>query len=279
MKKVGILYHPKIPAARALAEKLLQALSSLNTTPWLSSAWDEERIREQIPHTDLAFSVGGDGTILRVVRAVIPRETLIVGVNLGNLGFMTELSAEEVMDKLNSLVAGEGWIDERAILEAEFFPASGKSDKPRIWHALNDVVVARRETPRIVYIETTIDGVPLTTYRCDGVIISTATGSTGYSLAAGGPILHPQAKELVLKPVAAHLSIGYALVLPPTARIGLEVHTDHQAMLTIDGQVNFSLQDGDKVEVRSSLGSVRFLRVHPPSFFYSTLERRLRVRS
>jgi NAD+ kinase len=283
LKKIGIIYNQKISAAKTLAEQLSKVLPTLNVASWLCPAGDEEKVREQVPGTDLVLSVGGDGTILRVARAVVPWETPILGINMGWLGFMTELSAEEIMDKLPALVAGEGWIDERAMLQAELFSATQKTAAkktgvPQLLHALNDVVVGRGGIPRIIYIKTTIDGELLTTYRSDGIIVSTATGSTAYCLAAGGPILYPQAKEIVLKPISTHLSMGHALVLPPTATIELEVHTDHQAILSIDGQVDLNLKDGDKVKVRCSPHSVRLLRVHPPTF-YSSLEQKLSGRN
>lgn len=241
-------------------------------------------MKGEVAGTDLALSVGGDGTILRVARAVVPWETPILGVNLGRLGFMTELSAEEVMDRLPALIAGEGWIDERAMLQAELVPATEEATDDRsgvsqLLHALNDVVVGRGKIPRIIHVKAIIDGELLTTYRSDGIIVSTATGSTGYCLAAGGPILYPQSQEILLRPISAHLSMNHTLVLPPTATIELEVHTDHQAVLSIDGQVDLILKDGDKVKVWRSPHSVRLLRVHPPTFFYSTLEQRLKGRS
>lgn len=276
MKKVGIAYHPRIAAAKTLADQLSQFLPSLKVTTWVCSAWSEEEIRAKIKDTDLVLSVGGDGTILRLARAVTPRETPILGVNLGHLGFMTELRAEDIMDKLPSVIKGEGWIDQRAMLEIELLPVSeGKSDHGSLC-ALNDVMVGRRAISRVVYIKATIDGEVLTTYKADGVILSTATGSTGYSLACGGPILYPQADEILIKPISPHLSIASALVLPPTAIIELEVYTDHQAMLSIDGQVEFTLCDGDKVRVRRSPYSAHFLRIHPPTFFYITLGERLK---
>ncbi|GAI00657.1 unnamed protein product, partial [marine sediment metagenome] len=131
-------------------------------------------------------------------------------------GFMTELSVDEVIGKLPALLAGEGWIDERSLLEAEFSPAEEEQEPSRMFYALNDVVVARGSVARVIYVEASIDGEPLTTYKGDGVIVATATGSTGYSLAAGGPILHPQAKELVLLPILPHLSSAYTVILPST---------------------------------------------------------------
>lgn len=264
-----------IAAARAAAEQLSQFLPTVKASVWLCSAWEEEGVKEQIPGTDLALSVGGDGTILRTARAIIPWQTPIVGINLGKLGFMTELSVEEAKGKLPAFLAGEGWIDERTMVQVEVFPA-GKEGPSRTISALNDMVVGRGEAIRVIYVKATIDGELLTTYKADGVIVSTATGSTGYSLAAGGPILYPQAKEMLLKPIAAHLTLAYPLVLPSTAIIDLEVSTDYPAVLSIDGQLNFTLESGDKVRVKRSPYQARFLRAYPLSSFYSSLERKLK---
>jgi NAD+ kinase len=275
MKRVGILYHPKIEAAFKLAEELERLLHSGDVSLWLCSAWDEEKVRPQIADTDLAVSIGGDGTILRVVRAVIPWSTPVLGINLGKLGFMTELGAAEARDKLPALLKGAGWIEERAMLEARLFPA-GDRQPPESLQALNDVVVGRGGRARVIRIETKIDDTPLTTYKADGVIIATATGSTGYSLAAGGPILHPQAREVLLKAISPHLTMAHALVLPPAATVELRVITDHQAMLSIDGQVELPLESGDRVKVNLSSHVARFLRTGTAASLYSTLEQRLR---
>jgi NAD+ kinase len=128
----------------------------------------------------------------------------------------------------------------------------------------------------VIRIETKIDDTPLTTYKADGVIIATATGSTGYSLAAGGPILHPQAREVLLKAISPHLTMAHALVLPPAATVELRVITDHQAMLSIDGQVELPLESGDRVKVNLSSHVARFLRTGTAASLYSTLEQRLR---
>ena len=180
MKKVGILYHPRIEKAKAFSRELEKFLSSQGVSFWTCSAWDEEKAKSQAVGSDLILSVGGDGTILRAARAVIPQAVPIVGINLGNLGFMTELKAEEALGKLPRLLEGGGWIEERAMLQAE--PSQDKT-----FHALNDVVVGRGGSARLVSIETRVNGELLTAYRADGVIVATATGSTSYSLAAGGP--------------------------------------------------------------------------------------------
>jgi len=281
MEKVGLIYHPKIAAAETVAEELSEFLTSKKVTAWMCSSWDETEIGHHVTGTDLAVSVGGDGTILRVARAVTPMEIPILGVNLGHLGFMTELSADEITKTIPSVLDGEGWIDRRTMLQVEVRSntQSGSSDNTSgPFYALNDVILGRRAVSRVVYVEATVNGERLTTYKADGVIVSTATGSTGYSLAAGGPILYPQADEILIKPVSAHLTMAYALVLPPTSVVELTVRTDHEAILSIDGQIELRLHDGDTIAVQRSPYSARFLRIHPPTYFYSMLEQRLRGR-
>ena len=276
MKRVGILYHPMIEAAYSLAKKLQEFLGSSGVSVWLCSAWEEEKARAQVTGTDLILSVGGDGTILRTTQTVVPDLTPITGVNLGKLGFMTELGADEAVDKLPALLAGDGWIDERAMLEAEFSPTEGEHESARTFYALNDVVMARGAIARVVYAEASIDGEFLTTYKGDGVIVATATGSTGYSLSAGGPILHPQAKEFLLLPILPHLSSAYTVVLPSTAVVKLRISTPHQATLSIDGHINLPLSNGAIITIKHSSNRARFLRIHPETSFYSSLEQKLK---
>ena len=274
MKRIGILYHPLNEAAGTLARELQGFLESQGVSVWVCSAWEGEEARAQVNNTDLIISVGGDGTILRTAQAVIPALIPITGINLGRLGFMTELKAEESKTKLSALLAGEGWIDERATLEIEL--SATDQGATRIFHALNDVVVARGAIARLIYVDASIDGQPLTTYKADGVIVATATGSTAYSLAAGGPILHPRAEEFLLLPILPHLSSAYTMVLPSTAVVKLGVSTPHQATLSIDGHINLPLSSGAIVTVKHSSDKVRFLRIYPETSFYSSLEQRLK---
>jgi NAD+ kinase len=274
MKKVGILYHPLNSDAFALAQRLAEFLGSSGVSSWLCSAWEGDKVREQAPGTELILTAGGDGTILRAAQAVAPSTLPITGVNLGKLGFLTELGADEVMKKLPALLAGEGWIDERAMLEAEL--VGNKEQETRRFFALNDVVVARGEIARIIYVEATIDGQPITTYKADGVIVATATGSTGYSLAAGGPVLHPQANHFLLVPIVPHLSLGHSLVLSSEAVVKLKVGAIHKAILSIDGHISLPLEGGDTIAIKRSQVKTRFLRISPRASFYSTLEQKLR---
>jgi NAD+ kinase len=275
MKRIGILYHPMRDVARSLARQIEEFLVSRGISVWSCSAWEGEAARQQVDGTDLLLSIGGDGTILRTAQAAIQERVPVTGVNVGKLGFMTELGIDEVMTELPELLDGKGWIDERSLLEAEFLPSDSEQERPAVFHALNDVVVARGEVARVVYVEAGIDGEKLTTYKGDGVIVASATGSTGYALAAGGPILHPNAQEMLLLPIVPHVSATYTLVLPSTVNIELTVGTTHPAMLSIDGHINRQLSDGARVTVRQGSIKVPFLRIHPVSHFYGSLDKKL----
>ena len=145
----------------------------------------------------------------------------------------------------------------------------------RSFHALNDVVL-RSTAVRLINIEVKIDGEPLSTYRVDGIILATATGSTAYSLAAGGPILNPQSKEIILQPISCHLGLSHSLVLPPQSIINLKLINEDKAILSIDGQSDLPLPEEQEVEARLSPYVARFLRLDQPSYFYTSLWQKLR---
>lgn len=275
MKKVGIIYHPKLSAAIRLAKELEGALRSSNVAAWLCSAQEVDEVGGQAEGTELLLSIGGDGTILRAARLAAPRGIPILGVNLGKLGFLTELGAKEIKERLPSFLSGEGWVEERTMLQAELIPLDSKGGKPQLYHALNDVVVGRGAIANVVYIKVSLDGEAFATYKGDGVILATATGSTAYSLAAGGPVLYPQSRDFILQPLLTHLSPPTALVLPSTVVVELEVNTEHQALLSIDGQPNLPLGSGDRVIVQRSPYLARFLHRQPKAFFYRSLSQRL----
>ncbi|HEY96326.1 MAG TPA: NAD(+)/NADH kinase [Dehalococcoidia bacterium] len=274
MKTIGILYHPKKETAGILAGKLKHLIESRGINVWKLSAWEVEEAKKQVNGTELILTIGGDGTILRAVQTIVPEPIPITGINLGNLGFMTELNVDEVEVRLNDLLEGKGWIDERYLLEAEI--VSDTEQKSKKFYALNDVVLARGSVARVIYVEARINEELLTTYKADGVIVATATGSTGYSLAAHGPILYPQSRELLLVPIAPHLSSAYSLVLPDSAVIKLTPMTYHSTTISIDGHINSNISSNTEVKVQHSLNTVRFLRIHPQNKFYSSLEHKLK---
>lgn len=267
MKRIGILYHPLLQKARDLANELEGLLSARGVCTWQCSAWDEDEASPKVAGSDLIVSIGGDGTMLHAARISAPAKVPVLGINLGNLGFATELDASEAPAKLVSVLEGNSWIEERAMLESQ---VEGKS-----FHGLNDVVI-RSTIARLVNIEAKIDGEVLTTYRADGLIMATATGSTAYSLAAGGPILHPQSKEIILEPISCHLGLSQALVLPSESVVDLRVIKNDKAVLSVDGQIDLPLSDNQNIRVRLSPYVARFVKVHQPNYFYGSLWRKLR---
>ena len=269
MKKVGILYHPKLEEAIGLAREFSQLLEKEGVASWLCSAREEEAARPQVPGSDLLLSLGGDGTLLRAVRVAVPHPVPVLGINLGRLGFMVELGVEEARKTLPGLLRGEGRIEERAMLEARL--PGGKEG-----YALNEVAVARGGVCRAIYVSAWVDGEPVGTYRADGLIVATATGSTAYALSVGGPILYPQSLDLLLIPISPHPCPSAPFVLPPESRVEMEVRTDHQAILSLDGQRETALNSGDRVEVRRCQHRARFLRTRPPSLFYRGVMDRLK---
>ena len=273
LKKVGILYHPKVEITLEKAKELESFLKAQGVAVWQCSAWETEKACELLNGADLLLTVGGDGTILRAAQVVIQTGTPITGINQGKLGFLTELDAREALKKLPSLLQGKGWLDERAMLQAEVKSAGQEN---RIFHALNDVVVGRGEIARLIRVDVTIDGQELATYKADAVIAATATGSTGYALAAGGPILYPTSRDFVLAPVAPHLSPSYPLVLAGDSEVVLRLNTYHNATLSIDGHINLPLANGDTVTIRRSVHTTRFRRIRPEKSFYRSLEDKLK---
>lgn len=261
-------------SAGELAKTLQKSLIKRGLSVWICSAWDIESARCKTNGTELILTIGGDGTILRAAQVVIPGKTPIAGINLGNLGFMTELNIEETTAKLGRILAGEGWIDERSLLEAKVLLPDSR--RTQTFYALNDVVVARGEVVRVIHVTASIDGSELTTYKADGVLVATATGSTGYAMAAGGPILNPRSKDMVLLPIMPHLSANYCLVLPPDVTIRLGVQSVYPSTISIDGHINLIAKSDTVITIKRSKKTIRFLRIHPETTFYSSLEKRLK---
>ena len=269
MRKVGIFVHPRWKAAWELARELRDALAGEVKEVWQTSAWDDKTTQAQLQGTELLICLGGDGTVLWAARSVISHPAPILGVNMGRLGFLAELRPQELLERLPDVLRGEGRIEERTMLQAQV-PAWGLT-----YHALNDVVLGRVSAGRPVYIDVSVEGQRLALYRADAIIVATATGSTAYSLSAGGPILHPQSRELVLTPVAAHLAAARALVLPAEAVVELVVSAESPAMVSVDGQVDRTLGKGESVSVCRSPHVARFLRLSQPAEYYAKLAERL----
>ncbi len=273
MEKIGVTYHPKSQAARSVAEEVRARLATKVGEAWLASAWDDGAREEHVPGTDLIICCGGDGTVLRAARAVIPHPVTLLGVNLGRIGFLTEVTAPQLFEQLEEIVDGAGRIETRAMIETEVMRGAGAL--AHCYQALNDVVVGRAAIGRTVQFSVRTDHTTVGSYRADGVIVATATGSTAYSLSVGGPILHPESREMLVTPVAPHLAPGNSLVLASGSTVEIEIAAAQKASLSVDGQPDDDLAGGDVVRVRTSSHVARFLRLGPPGDFFVRVGRRL----
>ena len=274
MKTIGIIYNARIPEALDLSTAIVNELS-LEQDSWVSPAENLEVLREKIPDTDVVITAGGDGTILRAVMLTAPRNIPLVGINMGRLGFMTELQVYDALEKLPMYLNGDCRIEEHSMIRCKLYKNGGKASADDGVHAWNDVVLGRGSISRVVTIRTVIDGADLASVRADGIIVSTATGSTGYSLAVGGPILDPSSDSIVLKPIAAHVGLAASLVLPSETKVNLHLEGTQEAVLSVDGFLNLTVEPGDWIEVDRSTLKAQFLRANPPNHYYATLTRRL----
>lgn len=265
IKCVGIYYHPRLDEARISADELAKNLNKRGIDVWTSMPWEPERSTEHLPQTDLLICLGGDGTILRAARASAGHDCLILGVDLGRQAFLTELLPEQVDDHLPALLDGDFVIEDRAMLEAR--PISVEGEAPTTLTALNDVMIGRGSLGQPAYVAVWVGGDLVGVVRADAVVVASATGSTGYSLSAGGPILHPQARSVVLTPVAPHLAQAAPMVLPGDAVIDLRLGREHPGSLSVDGQRPFPLKPGGGVQVRRSESLARLVRFGERPFF------------
>ena len=276
---VGIVYNARSSEAKKMAGEIA-GLVGPGRESWSKSAGELGEGDASLKETDLIVTVGGDGTILRAARAAVAHDIPLLGVNMGRLGFMTELRPADALERIPGFLEGGGWVEERSMIKARVF--NGEEDEEESgsfqsgWHhALNDVVVTRGDTPRLIWVRALVDGAELTSYRSDAVIVSTATGSTGYNLSAGGPILDPRAEEMVLKPVAPHVGLATAVVLPPSVSVELRVTSSDGAVLSVDGYLNLPVEEGSGVRIQSSERKAKFLRERSSKEFYASLTRRL----
>jgi NAD+ kinase len=253
-----------------------------NLIPWLRRRDISVRIQSEYKHlagdgvkavprrkvlvgTQVALSLGGDGTFLSTARLVGDTDQPILGVNLGFLGFLTELSLDEIYDYLGRILDGDFDIEERVRLEAHHLK---EGEVVGSYKALNDVVIHKGTLARIIDLETFIDGEKITNHRADGLIVSTPTGSTGYSLAAGGPILEPSLDAIVITPICPHPLTDRPLVVLPNRSIEVHLVSDSgEVYLTLDGQKGVALQRGDRIRVHLSPRPVRLIRAGVRSFY------------
>ena len=269
---IGIVYHPKVPEANPLAEDVSHWLEQQDRCVWVYPTDDLDEIRSRVGDSSLIIVLGGDGTTLLAARMAAPHEVPVFGINLGRVGFLSEAKLNDWQDKLQRVLTGKYWLESRLMLGAEI----RRNEKLLAeLMALNDVVVSRGAQVRVVRFHLFVGGDHVTTYTADGLIVATPTGSTAYSMAAGGPLLPPQLKNFLVLPVAPHLSFERPLVLHQEAIVKIQVETDHEAIATADGQDAIKLQSGDEVVISKHSCESLFARVDGPSYFYLRLMQRL----
>ena len=278
--QVGILHHPKKPESLALARAIGEYLKRAGVAEiWHESAWDLEVTAAHLPRVDLLITLGGDGTLLRAARIGAPYAVPMLGVKMGRLGFLAEVQPADWQTPLAALMAGHYWVEERLMVRMHVErsdPFTGALTPLCSYDALNDVVLSRGNLARVVRISAELDDGHLTTYTCDGLVVSTATGSTGYALAAGGPVLPPELRNILLIPIAPHLSMDRAVILSEGTTIRLQASSDSPPMVTVDGQVVVEVQEGDQIVVVGSPHLARFVRMRERSYFYQTLMDKMR---
>ncbi len=265
-ERIGIVYHGLLPEARELAESLRRRFGD-NQDWWLATQDTLERESTRLDGTDLIVTIGGDGTILRGTHLAAPQDIPVLGVNMGRVGFMSEIDADDALDGLGWYLEGNARVEVRSMLRAEV--------EGLTMDALNDVTVARGAVVRVIEVRTVIDGVLLNTYRGDGVVVATATGSTGYTLALGGPVMDPVSQDFLVKPVAAHMSQFGGVILQATSTLQMTVRCDSPATVSADGFMDRALQDGQTVRVGHSPHYARFLRKDSYASFWGSLSMRL----
>lgn len=282
MKTIGLAPNPHKPEALQLASELARWLARRNVRAVVTedaavcaAAGAVVVPEEEMLESSLLLVLGGDGTMLRWSRLAAPRGVPMMGVNFGQYGFITEVHPEQVWDAVEKFLEGECYLSERVVLEVEL-AREGRIITRQ--HALNDVVVTKGPQGRMLALGTYVNDKFVATYAADGIIVATPTGSTAYSLSAGGPVVNPNVEALIITPICAHTLNARSLVVPDseTVRVVGQRHPDSQPMtLIVDGQVGGQLDDGDTVEVRKADFRATLVQTNPQSF-YDKLQTRLR---
>ena len=274
-EKIGIVHHGLLADAGELANDLTLKYADGHSW-WLATQDTLDECEDDLKTTDLIITIGGDGTILRGVHAAAALDIPVLGVNMGRVGFMSDVEAKDALDEVSWYLDGNARVERRYMLSATIGTGAGSDSEPVL--ALNDITVARGAVLRVIEVSTVIDGVHLATYRGDGVVVSTETGSTGYNLALGGPVMDPQSRDFLVKPIATHMSQFGGVILQESSKIELTVLTEHEATLSVDGFVDEPLAVGETVTVTQAGNFASFLRRKPPADFWGDLSRRLGLR-
>jgi NAD+ kinase len=275
--RLGVVGHPGYPELPAVLRTLSELAPSLGIDLYyereLFAAASGGRLLEDPQHLDAMLTLGGDGTLLRGARVIAPHSVPILGINLGHLGFLTCCNADELTSALTRFARGEYLAESRMAIEARVIDARGFQREA--WRAMNDVVLHKGGFARVVGLHVFANGEPIATYAADGVVLSTPTGSTAYSLSAGGPVVYPTLETIVVTPVSAHTLAIRPVILPSSVEV--TVQTDggpDELLITVDGQVGSNFAPGETLSVRRAEAGVLIIRF-PGTNFFTTLRQKL----
>jgi NAD+ kinase len=275
---IGVLAHPLRPPSFVVAERIAETLRAHQIKTWVYTRWESADVQKDIPGCDMVIAIGGDGAMLRAARVCAPYNVPVLGINMGQLGFLTEISDPARWESyLPHLLNQEWWVEKRMMLNVSVIRDGHKVLED---DALNDVVISGSIFGRVVEIETDIDGHWTTTYYADALVIASATGSTAYALAVGGPILPPELKNILIVPAAPHLSMDRPIVLSEGSTVEVKPLSVHRAemVVTADGIVLCKLESGDLIRVQASEYTSQFVRMRGKNYFYRSLLDRLEPR-
>lgn len=257
IRRIGLAYNPTNDGASELRERAAGWCRMHGVEEWAAPAGDTETLVGHLPGTDVLLVLGGDGTFLRAAQAVTLVDVPLLGVNLGKVGFLSKAETHQLEAVLAQLAAGQYSIRERMGLEGAILP--GGHPGGQRFTALNDIVIARGSLARVVRMSVDISESHLATFVADGLVVSSPTGSTGYAFSAGGPILDPLSRNLVVTPIAGYLSAIRSVVVSPRQVVRCTVMDAHEALVSVDGREDFEIQVGDVVEVRALEQPIRFV--------------------
>jgi NAD+ kinase len=274
--RIGLAFNPTIEAALELRERAEGWLQLRHYDHWTAAAGDFDALVKELPTTDALIVLGGDGTFLRAARATAAVDVPLLGVNLGKVGFLSKIEANQLESMLAQVVAGDYEIDPRMAARATIHP--GGSETPSdTFIALNDVVVARGTLARVVRLDVAIDTSHLATFIADGLVVSTPTGSTGYSFSAGGPILDPIARNLIVTPIAGYLSAIRSVVVSPRQVVRCRVVDATEALISIDGREDRPVAVGDVVAVAALDRPIRLIEPRGSVPFWDLLRHKVEL--
>ncbi len=268
-RKVAVMAHPEIPEALDVASDVAAFLSHAGVQTEHGSLYAKDlRKAVQARTFDLLIALGGDGTMLRAGHLCAPVDIPLLGINVGHFGFLVEIKRQNWRELLPKMLTGEFRYEDRMML----FARCSREGNPDVdFDVINDVVVARGQYVRPIQVEASMEGATIASYIADGLIAATATGSTAYALAAGGPILPPELRNILLMPVAPHLSVDRAIVLSEGASVCIRVKTKHEAVVSVDGHEPLQLKSGECVRIKAHEKSLHMVRFQDPGYFYRNL--------